>query len=184
MLGCSPDDRQRRRAERFRRSQRSRTHSGRISAQTARQQCPCSVHRLSGGGTFAWRSRAATGCESALARMAGKIPRAVGHFANAVSLKSDEADDDQTIKKDFHSHSTMKRLSLIVLFAFATLNTPFAQPQPGAPNPAQASPNPAQASPNPAQAWWAHVQFLADDKMAGRDTGSPEHRKAADYVAA
>src|SRR5262245_38384472 len=37
---------------------------------------------------------------------------------------------------------------------------------------------------NPAQAWWAHVQFLADDKMAGRDTGSPEHRNAADYVAA
>src|SRR5262245_9970154 len=37
---------------------------------------------------------------------------------------------------------------------------------------------------NPAQAWWAHVQFLADDKMAGRDTGSPEHRQAADYVAA
>src|SRR5215510_14617598 len=64
----------------------------------------------------------------------------------------------------------MKRLSLIVLFAFATLNTPFAQSQPGARN--------------PAHAWWAHVQFLADDKMAGRDTGSPEHRKAADYVAA
>ena len=64
----------------------------------------------------------------------------------------------------------MKRLSLIVLFAFATLNTPFAQSQPG--------------EPNPAQAWWAHVQFLADDKMAGRDTGGPEHRKAADYVAA
>src|SRR5262245_30047483 len=102
--------------------------------------------------------------------MAGKIPRAVGHFAIAVSLKSDEDVDGQTIKKDFHSHSTMKRLSLIVLFAFATLNTPFAQSQPGAPN--------------PAQAWWAHVQFLADDKMAGRDTGSPEHRKAADYVAA
>ena len=37
---------------------------------------------------------------------------------------------------------------------------------------------------NPAQAWWAHVQFLADDKMAGRDTGSSEHRQAADYVAA
>src|SRR5262245_59470937 len=35
--------------------------------------------------------------------MAGKIPRAVGHFASAVSLKSDEADDDQTIKNDFHS---------------------------------------------------------------------------------
>jgi hypothetical protein len=37
---------------------------------------------------------------------------------------------------------------------------------------------------NPAQAWWSHIQFLADDKMAGRDTGSAEHRKAADYIAA
>jgi Zn-dependent M28 family amino/carboxypeptidase len=37
---------------------------------------------------------------------------------------------------------------------------------------------------NPAQAWWSHIQFLADDKMAGRDTGSPEHRKAAEYIAA
>ncbi len=37
---------------------------------------------------------------------------------------------------------------------------------------------------NPAQAWWAHIQFLADDRMEGRDTGSPEHREAADYVAA
>jgi Zn-dependent M28 family amino/carboxypeptidase len=35
----------------------------------------------------------------------------------------------------------------------------------------------------PAQQWWAHVQFLADDSMKGRDTGSPEHRKAAEYVA-
>jgi hypothetical protein len=25
---------------------------------------------------------------------------------------------------------------------------------------------------------------VADDKMAGRDTGSAEHRKAADYIAA
>ncbi len=39
-------------------------------------------------------------------------------------------------------------------------------------------------STNPAQDWWAHVQFLADDKMAGRDTGSSEHRQAADYIAA
>lgn len=37
---------------------------------------------------------------------------------------------------------------------------------------------------NPAQAWWEHIQFLADDKMAGRDTGSREHRKAAEYIAA
>jgi Zn-dependent M28 family amino/carboxypeptidase len=36
----------------------------------------------------------------------------------------------------------------------------------------------------PAQRWWAHVTFLAGDDMKGRDTGSPEHRKAAEYVAA
>jgi Zn-dependent M28 family amino/carboxypeptidase len=36
----------------------------------------------------------------------------------------------------------------------------------------------------PAERWWAHVEFLADDAMKGRDTGSPEHRKAAEYVAA
>jgi hypothetical protein len=35
-----------------------------------------------------------------------------------------------------------------------------------------------------AERWWAHVAFLADDAMKGRDTGSPEHRKAAEYVAA
>ena len=35
-----------------------------------------------------------------------------------------------------------------------------------------------------ADRWWAHVAFLADDAMKGRDTGSPEHRKAAEYVAA
>ena len=36
----------------------------------------------------------------------------------------------------------------------------------------------------PAARWWAHVLFLAADGMNGRDTGSPEHRKAAEYVAA
>ncbi len=30
--------------------------------------------------------------------------------------------------------------------------------------------------------WWAHVEYLANDSMRGRETGSPEHRKAADYV--
>jgi hypothetical protein len=30
--------------------------------------------------------------------------------------------------------------------------------------------------------WWAHVQFLADDKLEGRDTGSAGFRKAAAYV--
>src|SRR5579862_7087650 len=31
--------------------------------------------------------------------------------------------------------------------------------------------------------WWAHIQFLASDDMRGRDTGSPEFRKATEYVA-
>ena len=35
----------------------------------------------------------------------------------------------------------------------------------------------------PAEKWWSHVQFLANDAMKGRDTGSAEHRKAAEYVA-
>ena len=32
--------------------------------------------------------------------------------------------------------------------------------------------------------WWKHVQFLADDKLEGRNTGSEGHRQAAAYVAA
>ena len=39
---------------------------------------------------------------------------------------------------------------------------------------------PAQA---PAARWWEHVSFLADDRMKGRETGSPEHREAAEYIA-
>jgi hypothetical protein len=35
----------------------------------------------------------------------------------------------------------------------------------------------------PAEKWWSHVQFLASDAMKGRDTGSAEHRRAAEYVA-
>ena len=35
-----------------------------------------------------------------------------------------------------------------------------------------------------AERWWADVQALAHDSMAGRETGSLEHRKAAEYVAA
>ena len=30
--------------------------------------------------------------------------------------------------------------------------------------------------------WWAHIETLANDSMRGRDTGSPEHRKAQEYV--
>jgi hypothetical protein len=35
-----------------------------------------------------------------------------------------------------------------------------------------------------ASAWWSHVQFLADDKLEGRASGSPGHREAANYIAA
>lgn len=35
----------------------------------------------------------------------------------------------------------------------------------------------------PAERWWSHVTFLANDSMKGRDTGSPEHRKASEYIA-
>jgi len=35
----------------------------------------------------------------------------------------------------------------------------------------------------PAARWWSHVAFLADDRMKGRETGSPEHREAAEYIA-
>jgi Zn-dependent M28 family amino/carboxypeptidase len=31
--------------------------------------------------------------------------------------------------------------------------------------------------------WWSYVETLANDGMQGRQTGSPEHRKAAEYVA-
>ena len=31
--------------------------------------------------------------------------------------------------------------------------------------------------------WWSHIQNLANDDMKGRNTGSPEHLRAARYVA-
>jgi len=33
------------------------------------------------------------------------------------------------------------------------------------------------------QQWWSHVQFLADDSLEGRGTGTPGFDKAADYMA-
>src|SRR5438552_13290317 len=36
----------------------------------------------------------------------------------------------------------------------------------------------------PAARWWAHVDALANDGMEGRNTGSPAHKRAAEYVAA
>ena len=35
-----------------------------------------------------------------------------------------------------------------------------------------------------AKAWWSHVQYLASDKLGGRNAGGPGHRMAAGYVAA
>jgi hypothetical protein len=32
------------------------------------------------------------------------------------------------------------------------------------------------------KAWWAHVQFLADDKLEGRSVGTPGYETAVDYV--
>jgi Zn-dependent M28 family amino/carboxypeptidase len=37
---------------------------------------------------------------------------------------------------------------------------------------------------DPAARWFSHVEALANDDMRGRETGSPEHRKAAEYIAA
>ncbi len=34
----------------------------------------------------------------------------------------------------------------------------------------------------PAAAWWAHVQYLADDKLQGRKTGTPGYAAAVAYV--
>jgi Zn-dependent M28 family amino/carboxypeptidase len=34
-----------------------------------------------------------------------------------------------------------------------------------------------------AESWWSHIEYLADDRMRGRETGSPQHRVAAEYVA-
>ena len=36
----------------------------------------------------------------------------------------------------------------------------------------------------PAARWWSHVEALANDGMEGRNTGSPAHKRAAEYVAA
>ena len=39
-------------------------------------------------------------------------------------------------------------------------------------------------TPNPAARWLSHIQYLASDALAGRETGSEGHRRAAEYVAA
>ncbi len=42
---------------------------------------------------------------------------------------------------------------------------------------------PAQAADDASARWWAHVSFLANDDLQGRDTGSEGHKKAAAYIA-
>lgn len=42
---------------------------------------------------------------------------------------------------------------------------------------------PLSAESKAAARWWAHVSFLADDKLQGRETGSAEHKTAARYIA-
>jgi hypothetical protein len=39
------------------------------------------------------------------------------------------------------------------------------------------------AEPPDGKRWWSYVEALANDQMRGRDTGSPEHLKAAQYIA-
>ena len=39
-------------------------------------------------------------------------------------------------------------------------------------------------APNPAREWWRHIEYLASDDLAGRETGSEGHRRAAQYIAA
>ena len=41
-----------------------------------------------------------------------------------------------------------------------------------------------QAADDAGARWWAHVEALANDGMKGRNTGSPGHKRAAEYVAA
>lgn len=64
----------------------------------------------------------------------------------------------------------------VVTLALAACATPPASPAPGAPG------APATVAADAASDWWTHVSFLAADDMRGRETGSPEHRKAANYV--
>jgi len=63
----------------------------------------------------------------------------------------------------------MRRLLIAAMPAFAIAHSAAAQ-----------STHPAAS----AEAWWGHVTALAHDSMRGRAAASPEHRQAAEYVAA
>jgi Zn-dependent M28 family amino/carboxypeptidase len=66
-------------------------------------------------------------------------------------------------------------LSLLLAATLAAFSAP-----PSTPESTVAAAAPANDA---AARWFAHVEALASDDMRGRETGSPEHRKAADYVA-
>lgn len=78
-----------------------------------------------------------------------------------------------------------------MLLAFATAAavavgaSSSAQPQ-RPPAPGRLTPRsqpPASKAADDGQRWWSYVEALANDGMEGRDTGSPAHKRAADYVA-
>lgn len=73
-------------------------------------------------------------------------------------------------------------MTLRVISASLALAATIACANDGSTPPASSASSPASASGEPAAAWWAHVSTLAADEMRGRETGSPEHRKAANYV--
>ncbi|AMY07094.1 Aminopeptidase S [Luteitalea pratensis] len=68
--------------------------------------------------------------------------------------------------------------STVALASLALLIAGLARPQTPAPSAAWSATSPA------ATRWFSHVEMLAKDEMRGRETGSPEHRQAADYIAA
>ncbi len=70
-------------------------------------------------------------------------------------------------------------MSIAVLVATISLSSGVARTQPSATQSANWS-----ATSPAASRWFRHVETLASDEMRGRQTGSPEHRRAADYVAA
>jgi Zn-dependent M28 family amino/carboxypeptidase len=70
---------------------------------------------------------------------------------------------------------------LLVLMTIATLGA-----GPAATEPERDSARPLASgggAPDAGNEWWSHVQALANDGMEGRNTGSPAHRRAAEYVA-
>ena len=72
-----------------------------------------------------------------------------------------------------HRSSVARRLTLAACVFSAACAS-----EPAAPSAQQAMPD------GDAQArWFGHVEALANDSMRGRETGSPEHLKAAEYVA-